>query len=257
MYQWRFSTATGIIITDEYSLGNAFYVSQIPGILENTTYIVGIKAMVDGNWSAFGEFCSITTIDDPGNNTPGLTAEDCGATISEWGSTLTSVEVPGAINYQWHITGFNYDWMTYTENNVLTLEENMQLIAGETYSVQMRCAMGNGNFTDWGAICEFTISSIIGVEETSFVPGFLSIYPNPCDGERLFFDFGNLRNDIAVENVMLFGPGGNLIENFSINVVSGLNRKYEHVFKNRLATGMYILTYQLNDQNRELKILVK
>ena len=257
MYQWRFTTSTGIILSDEYSLGNMFYVSEIPGLTENTTYVIGIKALVSGNWSAFGDFCSITTINEPNNDIPELIAEDCGASIESWGTTLTSVDVPGAINYQWHITGENYDWMTYTENNTLTLEENMQLLPGETYAVQIRCALGNGNFTDWGVICEFTVEITIGLDDNTVIPGFLSIYPNPCDGERLYFDFGNLRQDLLVENVMLFGSGGNLIETFNINVESGFNRKHEHQFQNRIASGMYILTYQLNGQNRELKLLVK
>jgi hypothetical protein len=257
MYQWRFSTTTGIVISDEYSLGNMFYVSQIPGIIENTTYVVGIKALVDGNWSAFGEFCSITTINIPDNDVPGLIAEDCGSTILNWGQTISSVEVPGAANYQWHITGENYDWTTYTETHTLTIEQNMLLIPGETYAVQMRCALGNGNFTDWGSICEFSIGLTIDIDESGLIQGFLSIYPNPSDGERIYFDFGNLRNDITVKNIMLFGPTGNLIESFTINFTAGENRKHEHQFKNRLASGMYVLTYELNGQQRETKILVK
>lgn len=256
MYQWRFTSSTGIIISDEYSLGNMFYVSEIPGIMENSSYIIGVKVLVDGNWSAFGEFCSITTMNVPDNDTPGLIADDCGTTISAWGATITSVEVPGAMNYQWHLTGENYDWMTYTESNVLTLEENMQLQPGGTYAIQIRCALGNGNFTEWGAICEFTLSLTIGVTANSLTPGFLSIYPNPCDGERIYFDFGNLRQDIRVENLLLFGPGGNLIESFNINAAAVSNRKHEHIFQNQLASGLYILTYELNGDKLEAKILV-
>ena len=257
MYQWRFTTSTGIILGDEYSLGNMFYVSQIPGLAENTTYVIGIKALVGENWSAFGDFCSITTINDVSNDAPGLIADDCGSTMVEWGAILTSIEIAGAMNYQWHITGENYDWLTYTDINSLVIEESMQLQPGVTYEVQMRCALGAGEFTEWGPSCEITVALDINIEDQAFTPGYLLIYPNPCDGEKLFFDFGNLRSDITVEHLALFGPTGNLIETFSIVTTAGAEQKYEHRFKNKLATGMYVLTYTLNGQAKEEKILVR
>ncbi len=255
MYQWRFCTVGGSIISDEYSLGNMFYTSQIPNVAEGTIYIIKVKALVASNWGPFGESCSITT-HLPEQLITGLSSEDCGSTVTSWGETLTAIEIPDVLNYQWHITGVDYDWTTYTATNVLTLESSMQLVPGSTYEVQLRCAIGSGQFTDWSSSCEFSMAQVISVTEIEG-NGFLLIYPNPGDGEKIYFDLGNLKENVLVENLELYGPTGSLVEKFNINLAPGNNKTYEHYFMNKLASGMYVLRYKLNGHDSEEKLIVR
>jgi PKD repeat protein len=256
MYQWRFSSIGGTILTDEYSLGNMFYTSQIPNVAEGAIYVVTVKALIASNWGPFGQGCTIAMQLPEEVLVTGLSSEDCGSTISTWGETLTAIEIPDVMNYQWHITGVDYDWTTYTVTNVLTLESSMQLVPGSTYSVELRCAIGSGQFTEWSPSCEFSMAMDIAVTEIESA-GFLLIYPNPGDGEKIFFDMGNLRENASIENIELYGPTGNLIEEFNINLAPGNNRTIEHRFINKLASGMYVLRYKLNGRDSEEKLIVR
>ena len=133
----------------------------------------------------------------------------------------------------------------------------MELMFGETYSIQMRCALGDGEFTDWGPTCAFSIALDIDVDDFPNLSGILMIYPNPGDGEKIFFDFGNLPENMTVQDLALYGSSGNLIENLSYNLNPATNKIYEYYFKNKLASGMYILRYKLNGHESEEKLIVR
>lgn len=257
MYQWQFSSESGALISNEYSLGNSFYVSQIPGVDYSTLYRVEVKAMVASVWGEFGESCTIRTIENPLNILTGLTAEDCGSTIQSWGETLMAEEVPGAYTYQWHITGIDYDWTTYTDINVLLVDENMGLQSGQTYSVQMRCSVGAGLFSEWGPVCTFTVGLEININDFPQIAGILLIYPNPGTGENIFFNFGNLPKGSTVEDLTLFDAAGNLVEIFKHTISPETGQIQEYRFEHKLATGMYLLTFKFNGSPREERLIVR
>lgn len=60
-YIFRVSTSSGIILIDKFSNDVFFALNNIPGIEANTSYMIGVKAHVDGIWGDFGDFCTITT----------------------------------------------------------------------------------------------------------------------------------------------------------------------------------------------------
>lgn len=255
MYQWRFSTVAGTIISDEYSLGNVFQVSQIPAVALGETYMIGVKALVDGSWGPFGSICSIT-LEMPIELTTRLIDEDCGATIYSWQDTLTAIQIPGALNYQWHITGIDYDWTTYTEHNQLPLASEMQMLPGEVYSIQIRCAMGTGQFISWGMPCDVYIEQSIGVSDYMSGSGTLVIYPNPGTGENLFFDMSNLSPGSIVEDLGIYNAAGQLIEKISLNNRGAGNTSIEYRFNQTLSAGMYILKYKIDGRDHDEKLIV-
>jgi len=257
MYQWRFTNEQGIIISTEYSLGNVFYVSQIPFVQSGTKYYVGIKALVESAWGEYGTICSITTEGEEVIVIPGLSEASCGVVISDWGQTLIATEVPNIISYQWNITGNNYNWTTYTPINALVIEDAMQLIAGETYQVKMRCSLGQGQFTDWGPTCTFSIDMAIDVAVYPPIDGILHFYPNPSDGEKIIFDFGNLPPGSVVEDLAIYGISGSLIEKLQGGFTRGSSNVFEYYFQNKLASGMYVLRYKFNGRESEEKLMVR
>jgi PKD repeat protein len=256
MFMWRFLSTSGVVISDEYSLGNSFMISQIPGVTQGMHYKVAIKALVNNVYGAFGALCDFGLAGNEPASTTSLSDEDCDAVIVEWGQTLEATVVPGAMTYQWHITGNNYDWTTYTDANVLTISENMSLQPNEVYSVQIRCAMGQGVFTEWGAICQFTMGIATGIDDSA-IPEYLLIYPNPNGGENIFFDFSNLPEGSIVQDLTIYGTNGNLVEKFNTTLNPESQKIIEYRFAQKLAAGMYVMHYKLNDKEAEIKLIVR
>ncbi|MEN9640765.1 MAG: hypothetical protein RLZZ262_2634 [Bacteroidota bacterium] len=254
MYLWRFVNSAGALVSDEYSLGTAFYTSQIPGVQSGMYYAVMVKALVGEDWGPFGATCGMTIAGQTEEILPGLIAEDCGTIITEWGHIIHSVIVPNAINYQWHITGPNYDWTTFTTNPILAIESAMQLELGNTYDVQMRCAMGNYTFTEWGEPCSFTVEVVDNVEDMSGWTGIVSVYPNPNNGELLHF---NIPPNTIVKNIELFGMNGQIVQRFTTELNSMQGQQQELRFIQTLPTGIYILRYEFNGILNEEKLMVQ
>lgn len=257
MYQWRFTNELGIIISDEYSLGNVFYVSQIPLVQSGAKYFIGVKVLMNSVWGQFGTVCSISIEGEEVIVIPGLSDGSCGIVITDWGQTLIANEVPNVMSYQWNITGNNYDWTTYTSINALVIEEAMQLEAGEAYNVRMRCSLGQGEFTDWGPVCSFSVDLAIDVDAFPPIDGILHFYPNPCDGNKIIFDFGNLPPGSTVEDLAIYSAAGKLIEKLNSGFAAGLGNIYEYQFKNQLASGVYVIRYKFNGKNSEEKLIVR
>ncbi|MFN0033129.1 MAG: M43 family zinc metalloprotease [Flavobacteriales bacterium] len=256
MYMWRFMNETGIIISDEFSLGNIFMVSQIPGVAEGLTYLISVKALVNDVYGQFGPVCSITLAGDAPVVTTSLSDEFCNGTITQWGQTLVAIELQAALNYQWHITGDDYDWTTYTDINQLMVMENMQLQEGETYTVEVRCALGAGQFTEWGASCTITIGVANSVVESE-LPEFLMIYPNPSDGENIFFDFSNLPAGSTVQDLIIYSGNGKIVERLNVTLDPESQKIIEYRFAHPLAAGMYVMQYRINNQQAETKLIVR
>ena len=254
MYHWRFINSAGALVSDEYSLGTSFYTSQIPGVQAGLYLAITVKALVGEEWGPFGATCGLTIAGEVQEVLPGLIDEDCGTIITEWGHIIHSTIVPNAINYQWHITGPNYDWTTYTTIPQLVIESAMQLELGSTYDVQMRCAMGDNSFTPWGPTCTFTVEVVDNIEDLSVWNGIVTVYPNPSNGEYLYF---NIPINTVVKNIELFGMNGQLVQRFTTELNSIQGQQQELRFIQTLPTGIYILRYEFNGILNEEKLMVQ
>ncbi len=257
MYQWHFETEQGILVSEEFSLGNVFYASQIPNVDHGIKYHVRVKALVSGIWGQYGPMCVIGMEGEPEVILPVLNDSSCGVEIVAWGQTITSVPVPNVQTYQWRITGPDYDWTTYTTTNSLVIEEAMQLAPGFDYEVRIRGVLGQGSFTDWGPICVIRVNLAINVAAYPPVSGILHFYPNPCDGVKLIFDFGNLPQGSTVEDLVIYTATGKLVESMKGGLVNGNGNIYEYYFKNQLASGLYILRYKYEGVMSEEKLMVR
>jgi hypothetical protein len=252
-YMWRVSTPTGTILLDEFTTDNYFNMSGIPNLEYNTSYVVGIKARVNGNWGPFGDYCSVTTesLDLP---TSGIVEADCGTTITQWGETIEAIAIEGVLNYEWHITGDNYDWTAFTAEPVLSIVNAMQLVGGETYEVSVRCAYGGGIFTDWSAACTFTVALQLPVEEQVTNDFLFNIYPNPSNGTIMNIQWEDRTNNNENLQVFVRDAAGKTVAHRIIAAATG--GKYIINFDTRLSSGFYVVSLESAGNRIEKKWLV-
>jgi hypothetical protein len=252
-YMWRVSTPTGTILVDEFTTDVYFSMAAIPNIEYNTTYVVGIKARVNGNWGPFGDYCSVTTesLDLP---TTGILEADCGTTITQWGETIEAIAIDGVLNYEWHITGDNYDWTAFTAEPMLSVVNAMQLTAGETYEVSVRCAYGAGIFTEWSTTCTFTVALELPVDENVSEEFMFNLYPNPGNGTLIniqWVDRSNRNENLQV--IVRDAAGKTVTERTIASDTSGTNVVN---FDTTLSSGFYVVTLETNGKRIEKKWLV-
>ena len=252
-YMWRVSTPTGTIIIDEFTADNQLSMALIPDVDYSTTYVVGIKARVAGVWGPFGDYCSVSTesMDLP---VTGILDADCGATISSWGVFIHATAIPNVLNYEWHITGDNYDWTAFTATPELEIVEAMMLIPGESYMIEVRCALGAGVFTEWSTTCGFDIAIEMNVADSIENTGIFNVYPNPGNGEVItIFNDGYMSAHDAIQ-VNIIDGRGKQVEQFNIPANYGSTYRFE--FNQRLASGFYVLVAQSGDKRIEKKLIV-
>jgi hypothetical protein len=87
--------------------------------------------------------------------------------------------------------------------------------------------------------------------------GDLIFYPNPCDGNKINFDFGNLSSGSHVKDLKIFGSTGNLVEITTIVIATSQTDKTEYKFQHPLSSGVYVIQYTLNGRLREEKLIVR
>ena len=257
MYQWRFTSVAGQVLAQEYSLGNQFMIGQATALEPGTTLRVAVRVLYNSAWGPYGSDCVIS-LDDV-LPTTSLNDISCGATFNSLDTTLYVSPVQGANTYEWHIVGTttSYDWTTYTVEPELTLASTMQLVMGESYEVAVRCNMGAGISTDWGASCSISFEEIVSVEATDMQETTLLVYPNPCNGDIIQLQFGNLSGVSDVKHVVVYSASGSLVENIKLTLTPGTDSTVEHRFDHPLASGVYFLKYVTIGQEREEKFIVR
>jgi PKD repeat protein len=252
-YMWRVSTPTGTILVDAFTSDVYFNLNNVPNLDYNTTYVIGIKARVNGNWGPFGGYCSVTT-ESLNLPTTGIVAADCGTTITEWGTSIEAIALDGVLNYEWHITGSDYDWTAFTADPTLNIVSAMQLTAGQTYEVSVRCAYGGGIFTEWSAACTFTVALELPVLENSNEDFSFNLYPNPNDGNALNIQWIDSNNRSKNLKLTVRDAAGKIVIDQTLSAAS--TGMYRIEFNQRLSSGFYVVTLQNEAKRAEKKMLV-
>lgn len=148
-----------------------FRLKWAPGVLFNTAYDVSVSAFANGNWTAYGPICQVTT--GPFPTTKLQTGTSCGATISTLSQQLFCDTVSGAVDYEYKIVnavqGYDHTWRRINSNNDYRLSWAYSstpfvqgLPYGYTYDVQVRALVGKTNVLpgEWGTFgptCQVTV----------------------------------------------------------------------------------------------------
>jgi PKD repeat protein len=143
-YKWRF-----------------IYLHEIPGIQNNTTYNIRVRAKVGGVYSSYGTVCQLTT--PVSSVTTHLSQNDCGINMSNYGNYITCEYVSSATEYEYEFvnTGLSYT-QTYLRTNPNYRFVYVNNVPGiqlnTTYDVRVRAKI-NGVYTPYGNVCQITTPS--------------------------------------------------------------------------------------------------
>ena len=253
-YMWRVTTTTGTILLNTYTPNNLLNVEAVPGIDFSSTYIIGIKARVNGNWGSFGSSCSVTTesITLP---VAGIQSADCGATINGFDQAIHADEINEAISYEWQIIGAGFNMNTSSNEAAIVIDNSFDLTQGETYEIRVRCELSNGMFTEWSSYCSFTLSTVLPVMENEGEVFQFNLYPNPSNGSSVQIEWNAASFDNNQLTVTITDAAGKLV---SRELIDGGNSGNTAInFDTRLTAGFYMVAVETNSQRVEKKLLVQ
>jgi PKD repeat protein len=253
MYQWKFATPTGLVVAEEFTLGNQFYLGQSSAITNNMSLIVSVKAMVNSVWGGFGQGCALETQQVLG--TTALVEADCGVVISAWDQMISASILPNTTAYEWMFTSSNGTITSTSVDNTLIISEALGLNNNTEYAVIVRAQIPGLGYTDWGVPCTINIAiNTVGVEQMN--NSSVIIYPNPSDGESFTMLFNEGMNATGIEAIQIFNNKGQLVESFKPNFNGGTSR-IDHRFSNKLSSGIYFVQYLSAGIRYEEKLIVR
>ncbi|MFH2142671.1 MAG: C25 family cysteine peptidase [Bacteroidota bacterium] len=160
-------------------LVNYFKLSELSNQVKyNTLYNINIRTFNNsGNYSDWGDTCSVTTI----NPITQLIPSDCGATDITFDQIMTAEEVSFATEYEFWVKCVETGDEKYyiTPNNYISLEETgIDLIYNSDYEIYVRAGY-NGQWGDFNSMCKNTASRdllydrtlITGIGEVNIING--------------------------------------------------------------------------------------
>ncbi|MBL4593399.1 MAG: PKD domain-containing protein, partial [Flavobacteriales bacterium] len=265
-YEYEFSN-TGLGYNQTFTRPKAYryvYVDKVPGIQNNTTYDVRIRAKKGGIWSNYGVVCQITT---PASSiTTHLRPADCGVIMPSYSSFILCEYVAGATEYEYEFSnvGLGYT-QTYTRPKswrYVWVDKVPGIQLSTTYDVRIRAKIG-GIYTSYGATCQITTpaSARIGIFPEDEEPNISNIntklemkmYPNPNQGEFVYLELQGLSANSEIIVTDIFGK---TILNQPIDsdyeTYSGTLR-----FNQKLDSGFYLITIISNNNKVTKKLVVR
>jgi len=183
-YQYEFSEPISGFLTTylKNNNSNAVTLTAVAGLRYGTTYNVRIKSYVGGEWSDYGNTCTISTQPFP---TTQLASGYCNTT----GLTQTSIiycdPVPGATDFVWLFVnssvGYSASYRKGNGSNSFPLSKT-SLQNNQTYTVQVVAQVG-GAWGAWGPSCTITLgapSRLAGtLAQGGVVIPTVLVFPNP------------------------------------------------------------------------------
>lgn len=258
-------THTASSFTVAYTQANgtrAFSLGSIPGIKYGLTYVVQVRAYVNGVWGNYWAPCNLTT--------PAITpvtklmAAYCGVTVSSSSQMVYCDYVATATSYQYLVTHAASSYsVTYTDPNAtrsFALSFVAGIQSGKTYTVQVR-AYVNGVWGNYWAPCTITVGgAIINPDEGGSLRdgidqvGMVAVFPNPVkDGE-----LNLMLNDPAVSGEMLLEIS-NIIgeEMFASKVMYSAGDVIKLPLNEKFVSGTYFMTITVNNNQVYQKFVVQ
>jgi PKD repeat protein len=240
--------------------------SDIPGILINTTYDVEVRARTATcDLNTYGAICQVTT---PNNIVPNtfINPNHCGSTLTNINTPIYAKNVAGATSYTFEVSnltlGFNRTITPGGRYVNLAWWGNL-IQPNATYDIKVKVTFNNytGNYSP---ICQVTSSSTIRLGEpytqeeieemvNNENPLDLIIYPNPNQGEFIYTDLTGVQTKTEL---LITDISGKIIQQQQIDT------DYENYngtirFNEKLISGFYFVTIVSGDQKRTKKLIVR
>jgi len=257
MYLWHFATPTGTLIEEAYTMGNnpTFPISEIEQVTYGDGFSVKIQIQKDQEWGEWGSTCNVNIMDSP--LPVNILEADCQLSTVTIGETIQLELNSGADEFEWTITTENSENTYYSYINQITLSEEMDLIAGENFSIKVKALFGD-TWTEFSNSCDYTleiidnINGIVGLDNLA-----IGIYPNPNSGRYFSLDIENLPHGNNVIDIMIFSSNGKLIDSWTAEQNGSTHISETYSFNNKLSTGMYLVQVDFAGNNYQQKLIVK
>jgi hypothetical protein len=160
-YQWRWEAEEFSVTVSRQAIYNDFKAKMVPGIQNNTTYTVYVRARTDEGWGNFGEACQVHIVGVPETKLQG----DCnGMLVSNAENLIYCDAVPGAQNYEWRWVNLNDESVYVRQRNAIyndfkpsTMLPDIEV--GATYLVSVRARVNNV-WGEYGDECPITMPSV-------------------------------------------------------------------------------------------------
>jgi hypothetical protein len=160
-YQWRWIGGDIDVTVNRQAIYNDFKAKMVPGIQNNTTYTVYVRARTDEGWGNFGEACQVHIVGVPETKLQG----DCnGMLVSNAENLIYCDAVPGAQNYEWRWVNLNDESVYVRQRNAIyndfkpsTMLPDIEV--GATYLVSVRARVNNV-WGEYGDECPITMPSV-------------------------------------------------------------------------------------------------
>ncbi|TVR42021.1 MAG: T9SS C-terminal target domain-containing protein, partial [Cryomorphaceae bacterium] len=249
-FEWRFDPDSDPTNGNEiyYVRGAAnpgIRLSWIEGLVPGTTYHVGVRVKVSGQWGDFGDVSPIILALPPNNVT--VRPQYCGVTHAPNG-ILVAQSVCAADFYQWEFVNLTTGVTSTAQrpNPGISLNWNQisPLLTAGDCEVRVRVQQG-GILGDFGPVCTFTISGPgAPADETPAVRTLAEnssmLYPNPNAGTEVRLELSGLGDENHEVMIQIYDINGQLIQNEGFGHVGDSVSRLIHFNKN-LATGMYMV----------------
>jgi hypothetical protein len=252
LYQWELAGPVDTLY--HVRTGRGFTLGEVNGIQYGTTYSVRARALVFGQWSAWGPACTLTTPAWP----PVSQMVNCNTTVGDVGTLMPFMRILGATSYEvWLYNGTYNDTITrpqpsYPQNPRFRLNMFTPVPGIGTYNVRIRAFVPGQGWTPWGPICQVTYGSFMSEsipEEEMLSDDFqVSVFPVPFDGVV----------NLVVES-WSEEPVQVTVLDLNARIVEDLRASLSHhsliTIGERWAPGIYVLRVQQGTEIRTLRVV--
>jgi PKD repeat protein len=241
------------------------YLYLIPGIQNNTTYNVRVRAKINGVYTNYGSICQVTT---PTNSvTTELRSGDCGRVLSSYQDHILCNIMPGAsFEYEFSNISLGFYQVVARPASARHLYVNQVpgILINTTYDVRVRGSI-NGVYTDYGATCQVTTPATARFEnsfdqaQNTLIDNIsnnnldLIIYPNPSQGEFIYLDLTGIQTNTEL---FVTDISGKVVHQQQIDTdIDNYNGTVR--FNEKLNSGFYFVTIVSGDQKITKKLVVR
>ncbi|SCY67226.1 T9SS type A sorting domain-containing protein [Flavobacterium caeni] len=165
-----------------------------------TTYRIEVAMRTNGDYTAFGNPCTVTTPAVP-------TLVPCGGTIETANSFVTTTSLQHATQYRFELTNTGNAQVTTVEStlNRFTFNQVVGYVPGQTYQVRV-AVLTSGVWSLLGGVCTITAPGALSAKAGA-LGSATKVWPNPFT-----YDLTVDVNAGSVKQVKVFDMLGRLIE---------------------------------------------
>jgi hypothetical protein len=256
-YRFKVVNGASTEIIEAASGSRWFRLTSLPGGASyTTTYTISAASRYNGDWSAYGNECTVTT---PAAPLSKLIDRQCGMTLASDNATLlyaTSVSVAQKYRFEVSLGSdvYTYDTASSSEKSFrMTNVPGLTLVSGTTYTVRV-APMINDAWHPYGESCSVTtfrdvptFVKSMKVDTTTFN---VVTYPNPFT-ENFNLNLTSLSEEKVT--VRVYDMTGKLLERKEV-VPSELN---ELQIGTNFASGIYNVIVSQGTNTKSLRVIKK